>query len=656
MKRVQFLIYIIFIFLCNGLVFSQEPGNYQHIIREYDIQRWLQKSADLKKTVTPNQKLFDVTYYHLQLNLDPALHTLRGAVTMAALVTGSQIDYVEMDLFPHMAVDSVLQNNARVAFSHTNALIRVNLQQPLSENSSFILTVFYHGDPEQGPYGAFNWGVHGLLSVPVIWTLSEPYGAPSWWPCKDDPADKADSVRLDITVPSGLIVASNGLLADVTGGEEDEISYSWITRYPISTYLVSLAISDYVQFEDKYVVDDRQMPLTYFVYPELYAAALEDFAVTKDMMIFFASVFGEYPFAEEKYGMAVFPWGGAMEHQTLTSYGAPLVRGDHRFDYINAHELAHQWFGDLITMRFWSHIWLNEGFASYAEALWFEHLGGNDAYQYYMQLQYRDHFAGSLFVVDSTDASALFSRTVYNKGSWVLHMLRGVLGDPVFFECIRAYSENPDLRYGNADTEDFQYICERNAGYDLAWFFDQWVYREGRPNYSWSWNVDGEGPYETHVSILQNTPIPFKMPVQIKLTGVNLDKTFTVWDSLHLQSFTFLTDEQPTALIFDPDNWILKHTRNLPEDQIIVSQNYPNPFNQNTQIDLYLPFGAQMNLAIYNVLGELIYRSKAQLAPGYHPAMWDGTNINGSPVSSAIYFARISVSDKVFVRKLVLLR
>jgi len=650
------LLYVISVFLYKGLVFAQEPGHYQHFIDAYDMQRWLQKSANFKQSVTPNQKLFDVTFYHLQLNLDPALHMLRGAVTMDALVTGSQIDYVDIDLFPHMTVDSVLQNNTRVSFIHTNALIRVSLRQPLSKNSSFSLMVFYHGDPAQGPYGAFNWGVHGSLSAPVIWTLSEPYGAPSWWPCKDDPADKADSVRLDVTVPSGLIVASNGLLLDVIENQQDNISYSWITRYPISTYLVSLAISDYIQFEDQYNFSDGQMPLTYFVYPELYAAALEDFAVTKDMMIFFASIFGEYPFTEEKYGMAVFPWGGAMEHQTLTSYGAGLVRGDHRFDFINAHELAHQWFGDLITMRFWSHIWLNEGFASYAEALWYEHLGGKDAYHYYMQLQYRENFTGSLFIADSTNASALFSRTVYNKGSWVLHMLRGVLGDPVFFKCIRAYSENPDLRYGNAVTEDFQYICEQNADSDLTWFFDQWVYREGRPSYSWSWEVDGEGPFETHLSILQNTPIPYKMPVQIRLTGVNLDKTFTVWDSLHLQSFTFLTDERPTALNFDPDNWILKHTRDVSEDQIIVSHNYPNPFNQNTQIDVYLPAGSRMNLAIYNTLGELIYRSEKQLASGYHPLVWDGRNINGSPVSSAVYFARIGISDKVFVRKLVLLR
>ena len=651
---------LILFFIISGLhvsaVLSQDSVSEKRVIRTFEKQRLIQHSALPYKFVTPNQLLFDISYYRIQMELEPSVKQIKGAVTFNGQVIEGPLNYLEIDLGRHMTVDRILQGTDPVIFSHLTDLIRIELPEALATNSSFSLTIYYHGNPELGPYGAFNWDTHGLANAPVIWTLSEPYGSPSWWPCKDDPSDKADSVRLEITVPGNLVVASNGILSDVTSDTDGKNIFSWITRYPISTYLVSLAVSDYVQFEDFYESADHRMPLTYFVYPELYQNALEDFAVTKEMMVFFSSVFGEYPFINEKYGMAVFHWGGAMEHQTLTSYGAGLVRGDHRYDYINAHELAHQWFGDLITMRFWSHIWLNEGFASYAEALWFENLGGTAAYHNYMRMQYRSYFPGSLFIDDTTNISALFSSTVYDKGSWVLHMLRGVLGDQVFFDCLRTYAESPDLSYGNATTEDFQAICEQLSGTDLTWFFDQWVYREGRPSYSWSWYTTGEGPYLTKLSILQNTNTPYTMPIQVNLQSPELNKTFTVWNSQRLQNYTFDTDIEPTALYFDPDNWILKYTEVISVDQIIATQNYPNPFNAETQIDLYLPQSSDLDYTIFNTLGQLVYRSQIELGSGYHAIKWDGTNLKMAPVASGIYFARLRVSDQIFTRKLVLIR
>jgi len=302
------------------------------------------------------------------------------------------------------------------------------------------------------------------------------------------------------------------------------------------------------------------MELQYFVYPEDLAAAQEDFNVTDNMMEFFATVFGEYPFLNEKYGMAEFPWGGAMEHQTITSYGDPLIRGDHYYDYINAHELAHQWFGDCITMRSWSHIWLNEGFASYSEALWEESLGGSSAYHAYLDTQDPGSFQGSLFVVDSTNANALFSNTVYDKGSWTLHMLRGVLGDSLFFNCLNGYATDPNIVYATAITEDFRDLCESVSGQDLHWFFEQWVYRPGRPNYVYNWETTGTAPpYQTTLNLLQTNTELYKMPLQIHLFGNGLDTLFTVWDSLNEQQFQFMTNIEPMALEVDPDNWVLKN-------------------------------------------------------------------------------------------------
>ncbi len=656
MRHIRSVVIFLIITGTAPILFAQAKESDTPPASVFEKQQMLKRITAIQKTVTPNQLLFDITGYHLRLNLHPSTQTLEGMVTISGRALETALDRLEIDLGGHMTIDQVLQSEDPCAFSHTGDMVYIALPTEVPAGGSFSVTILYHGNPELGPYGAFRWDVHGPASQPVIWTLSEPYGAPSWWPCKDDPADKADSVRLDITVPENLVAASNGLLAGIDSSAAGVLTYQWITRYPISTYLVSLAVSDYLQFQDIYESGGRQMPLSYFVYPELYQKALQDFAVTRDMLVFFSTVFGEYPFIEEKYGMAVFGWGGAMEHQTLTSYGAGLVRGDNRYDYINAHELAHQWFGDLITMRYWSHIWLNEGFASYAEALWYENLAGEQGYHDYMRSQYRSYFPGSLFITDTTNTSALFSGTVYDKGSWVLHMLRGVLGDTVFFDCLRDYATNADLIYGNATTEDFQAVCERISGRDLAWFFDQWVYREGRPDYSWNWHVYGSGPYSTELNILQNTSVPFIMPIEIRLQGPAMDVGFRVWNDQHLQKYTFKTKTKPTDLIFDPGNWILKYTSEILQDQVLASQNYPNPFNTRTQIDLYLPDPSEFNFIIFNTLGQQVYRSSGFLPAGYHPITWEGGNSNGDQVSSGMYFARLQVSGRTFDRKLLLLR
>ena len=475
---------------------------------------------------TPNQRLFDVTSYELNVDLDPEQFLLQGAVTIAGKSLTANLDHIEIDFYHVLSVDSIKQNGSDIVIDHRNSLIYIPLNNLVQQDESFSVKIYYHGDPEEGSYRSFGWSNHGSIGAPIIWTLSEPYGSPVWWPCKDDPKDKADSVYINVTVPSGLIVASNGLLSGISE-QQDGFTYHWKTHYPISTYLVSLAISNYEQFSDWYTYSENDsMEVVYYVYPEHLNAAKEDFSVTVKMLEFYASVFGEYPFIEEKYGMAIFPWRGGMEHQTITSYGYGLVGGTHYYDFINAHELAHQWFGDCITMRHWSHIWLNEGFASYAEALWFEHIGGKKVYHEYINGWDRIPLNGTLFVLDSLNDDALFSRTVYDKGGWVLHMLRGVLGDSLFFQSLKSYVSDPDIAYNTAVTENFQYVCEEVSGIKLDRFFDQWVYGNGRPDYRAKWSVSAESPWETILEITQNNTNLFKMPLKVILSGPSFEKTY----------------------------------------------------------------------------------------------------------------------------------
>jgi len=471
-------------------------------------------------------------------------------------------------------------------------------------------------------------------------------------------------VTLNIDVPQGLIVASNGILTSVTRSE-GRSTYHWVTRYPIATYLVSLAISNYEIFSDWYHSrNSGSMEVRFYVYPEHLEKAKIDLNNTVSMIEFFADIFGEYPFIEEKYGLAIFPWNGGMEHQTITSYGAALIQGNHRYDYINAHELAHQWFGDAITMRHWSHIWLNEGFASYAEALWFESQYGKNYYHDYINNLDVIPLAGPLFVSDSLNEQALFSRTVYDKGAFTLHMLRAVLGDSVFFRCLKTYATHPRFAYGTATTENFQSVCEEIAGISLNWFFNQWVYRGDRPLYDVLWSISGDGPFTTVIQVTQENPVPFKMPVQIRLQATDQEFSGILWDSLDVQKFVFETEFKPTALLFDPDNWILKKAsvKQVSDDLrstpglFTLSQNYPNPFNIETHIPFNLPEDAPVGLEIINVLGEVVFKESRPYGAGYHNYLWRGETNDRNNLPSGVYFYRLTIPSGTLTRRMILLK
>ena len=290
---------------------------------------------------------------------------------------------------------------------------------------------------------------------------------------------------MNLTIPSALKGVSNGLLIATIDNGNGTKTWQWRSSYPISTYLVSVAISNYVTWTDFYVpvTGGPAMPVQHWVYPEHEIAARQDFSVTVPQLEFFSNLFGEYPFVTEKYGHAIFASGGAMEHQTVTSYDFNLIRGDNRYDWIVAHEMGHQWFGDSVGPAIWNEIWLNEGFASYTEALWQEHLFGAPALRSYMASLDTRPFCGPVYA----PTCGLFSDTVYNKGAWVLHMLRGVMGDADFFDGMRDYVAA--FEGGSATTNGFRAIMETASGQSLTTFFNNWVFSTGNPTYQWGWST-----------------------------------------------------------------------------------------------------------------------------------------------------------------------
>ncbi len=662
------LIIIMSVACSVGLAFAQDV---QKGLIQHEKDRFARSASTMAGPHDPRPE-FDVTFYELDLVIQPDDRIIAGSVMMQAIARQANLQQITLDLVDNLQVDSVVSTSSVLSFLHEDDEIAITLAHAHDFGEPLDLTIYYHGQPENyaGGFASFNFSTH--MGAPIISTLSEPFGARAWWPCKDHPADKADSVDIVITVPGDLTVASNGLLSRVDENADNSRTWHWQERYPISTYLVSLAISNYETFSDVYRVSDTDsMVVEYYVYPEHLDAAKEDFKVTVPMLEFYSETFGPYPFVQEKYGMAEFPWGGAMEHQTCTSYGSNLIRGDHYYDRIVAHELAHQWFGDLITMKHWSHIWLNEGFATYAEALWKEHLLGLDGYLAFMRgldpvFYGRPDYPSSVFVYDSTNVGSLFSGTVYNKGAWVLHMLRWVVGDAAFFSTLRDYCK--EFEYGNATTSDFQALCEAHSGRRLDWFFEQWVYGFYRPQYEYSWSTaaSGEDYYAIlHVRQVQENTGPFKMPLEVQWATPSGDTAFVVWDSLAFQEFYFALNEPVTDVAVDPKGWILKEAAEMPsgvEDrsppQFVLRQNYPNPFNGETLIFYELAQISRVALEIYDILGRRVRTLVNQVQTDRHNvAAWDGKDDNGRLAPSGVYFYRLTVDGAGQpVRKMILIR
>jgi aminopeptidase N len=503
---------------------------------------------------------YDATYYRIEMSIDEVAKVVYGQVGMTARARVDNYATPTLHLRNELTVDSVRASGQPAVWSHVSGLLYITLNSSFDTGEEFDITVWYHGRPTTGGLMGFYFGTHN--GTPMISTLSEPYMAQSWWPCKDTPSDKADSVDMIVTVNSGFYAVSNGVLRDSLDNGNGTTTYSWHESYPITTYLVSLAITDYARFDLWYHYgpgDLDSMPVRFYSYPERFAEALVSWPITVDQIDFYAETFGEYPFVKEKYGMAHFPWGGAMEHQTVTS----ATSGDFGFDpYLVAHELSHQWWGDMITCRDWHHIWMNEGFASYCEALWAEHTGGSYAYKNYMDgmAYYAD---GRVYMDDTTNANEIFDIRVYDKGAWVLHMLRGVIGDDDFFALLRTYYNDPNHQHKDVVTEEFQALAETVSGMDLGSFFAEWVYGYYYPRYAFSWMSEprSDNFYNIYVHIRQyqsTSPQVFEMPIELLFEGLGGDPVYRVWDTKREQDFVFAVPDVPSSIEFDPDHWILK--------------------------------------------------------------------------------------------------
>ena len=604
------------------------------------------------------QELFDVIHYGLTLEVMPDYGWIGGRVNVIFKAVTEPVTQVVLDLNDPMLCVAVTMDYPApdtLSYSHADDLLTIELGREIPPGMVGSIQVAFLGQPQ--PDGLFGFRTDtNAAGNTVLATVSEPWSARSWWPCKDDPRDKA-SFSTQITVPDGMTPVCIGDLLQVQGD-----TWSWLEVDPVSTYHYSLAVADYTELVDDYVGSAGSFQIHHYLFPEDAQDAELDFAVLPDMLDFCGDLFGPYPFPGQKYGMAECVWDEAMEHPTAVTWGDVLVTGDGQFETIIIHELAHQWFGNLITPTDWSQIWLNEGFATYCEALWAEHKWGSSGLYNFMGSHNWGFGYGWDTLVknpDVTDPAYYFNPIAYNKGAWVLHMLRRWVGNDAFFTILRNYLEDPDLRYGNATSADFQRHCEAVTGEDLDWFFHQWLYRQTHPVYRMGWsNVWQDG--RNYVSVrLQQVQIPdpldgsapFKVQADMRLTGAGLDTTVTVVNDQLDQLYTFIVDADVTQVVLDPDRWLLhtmddnpfaSGTPTLPQPVHMLAA-YPNPFNPRCRLVWEADAATHDRVEIFDLMGRrVIARNLETAAAGPRTFVWDGRNDSGRDLPSGTYLYRIT--------------
>lgn len=614
----------------------------------------------------PGDASIDVTYYGLDLRLTHTPANLRGAATITLKSTTANLSSFFLDLNSTTAttgeglrVDSVKVGTQKLTFQHAQNRLTITPTQPLANGQALTLTVFYQGVPSRNIQNSFVFGRHENTAAPAIWTLSEPYGSSDWFPCRDTPADKADSTSVRITAPAQFVSVSNGVLISTINNPDSTRTYHWKNSYPIAQYLISIASTNYERYDTPFTYGNQTMPVTHYIYPEIVPTVRANLDLTPKMLQLFTARFGPYPFLREKYGHAQFGQGnGGMEHQTITSMEQRALTPN-----VIAHELAHQWFGDKITCRDWQNIWLNEGFASYGEAVYAESVGGRAGYQTYMNgfMNSARNARGSIYVQDINSIGNIFSGSrTYAKGATVLHMLRGIVGDSTFFRIMRTYTATPTVAYQTAVTEDFQAVAQQVSGQsspgspagekNLDYFFKQWIYGEGYPTYRATASAGNSATTVTVRIEQRNTiatnPSSFTMPVQIRIQSAAGDTTVTVLNDRADQTFTLPTRGAVTGIAVDPNNWILKTVEastvvTLPEPRAGGLRVYPNPTTEILTVDFTVSTAGSVTLSLTNLLGQRVQiLGELNLSPGDYTR---SLNLRG--LSAGQYTATVETPD-----------
>lgn len=585
---------------------------------------------------------YDLKYHRMEWFLDPNVNYIDGSVTSYFESTTEGFQQINFDLSAALTVTEVLYHGQNMTFNHSaEHILEINLPQIIPNGELDSITVVYEGAPVHTGFGSFRKGITHEGN-PIIWTLSEPFGAKDWWPCKIDLNDKIDSIDVIVSTPLPYRVASNGLLVSETQGGSGA-TYHWKHRYPITAYLIAVAVADFDVYSNFVPVDDGpDIEVLNYVYPEKLEQAMAATPTTVEIMHLFNDLFGLYPFANEKYGHAQFGFGGGMEHQTMSFMGG----WSHA---LQAHELAHQWFGNKVTCGSWQDIWLNEGFATYLEGLTYEHgLGTTDWREWLIGRinKVTEQPDGAVWVQDSTNINRIFNgRLSYSKGAMVLHMLRWKLGDEDFFQALRNYLDDSQLAYGYARSHHLKSHLEAQSGMDLTPFFEDWFYGEGYPSYriNW-WEENGSIQVYIQQATSHSSVDFFEMPIPIQFSGEGLDSIVVFDHTFSGQQFSINLPFEPEEATFDPALWLVSKNNEV-NNAIVFTKDlaeltssvklFPNPASD--QINVHLDNWPEMpqNMTILNLTGQPVLELD-------RPSFYNEISINELP--AGLYFIEMSTT------------
>ncbi len=604
-----------FVFIIQAAVFSQYSTNYSKDMYSIVSSEKQYNKDKMNYRANPLTDNYDLKYHRFEWLIDPAQYYIQGSVTSYFVPLTANFSQMYFELSSQLSVQSVVYHGQNLTFTHSSDLIQISLPSVIAQNQLDSISVNYQGQPPSNGFGSFGQAYHN--GDPIIWTLSEPYGAKDWWPCKQDLNDKIDSIDVFVTTPEVNKAGSNGILVSTVQSGNNKI-YHWKHRYPIAAYLIAIAVTNYSEYSD-YVPVAASSPIEVlnYVYPENLSSAQSQTPSIIEILSFYNDTFGLYPYADEKYGHAQFGWGGGMEHQTMSFMGG--------FSYgLMAHELAHQWFGDKVTCGSWEDIWLNEGFATYLTGLTSEFLGSAQSWENWKTSQISNITSqpgGSVWCDDTTSVGRIFNgRLSYAKGSMLLHMLRWEMGDTDFFQALQNYLADPALAYSYAVTSDLQMHLEAASGLSLTEFFTDWFYGQGFPSYHLSSIVDGNtlnlvvGQTSSHPSVSF-----FEMHIPVYVSGQGQDTILRLENTYSGQVYNISLPFVADSVSFDPEHWLISanntydFTVGISElDEENLTQIFPNPVSESLNI---IAQNSVEQLSVINSTGQIlktVYPDKRQ--------------------------------------------
>lgn len=606
MKKIIFFAVLLNAFSVIAQTERTHPCSHSKISAFKSVQTLNQRLASPSALIS-HEKSYDVKFVHLMLNCERTTKYISGGVRTVATVTAATLDTFACILHQAHVIDSARINGMLNPVTRKDSILKIKTPTTLMNGQTVDVTIWYHGTPPVGGSAigsGFSNGTSTSWGNQVTWSLSEAIAGYHWWPCKQILTDKIDSSWVFITTDSTNKVGSNGLLQNVvTVGNKKR--YEWKSRKPIAYYLISVAVAKYKEYnlyaKPLYLGGDSIWIQNYIYDNAISNSAFAGQKATLNQIVpqleFESKMYGMYPFYKEKYGHCMAPFGGGMEHQTMTSLGF--------FDYyVDAHELGHQWWGDNVTCKSWGDIWINEGWASYTEHLVAQYLDPsnflpnlNAAHNNVMSQP-----GGMVWITgpDTMDANKVFSsRLTYDKGGAIIRTLQfEINNDSVWFPMIRSFQNT--YKNSTASVQDFKNFAQTYTGMNFTQFFNQWYYGHGYPTFNLTWNsMPGTVYLKSSQTTSSATSVPlFITPIEYKLSRTSMpDTTIRVMHSNSVENYTIALLGTVTGATVDPNQWIINKATVAKDITLGLPENYanmpeinilPNPNNGNFIIDASL--------------------------------------------------------------------